>query len=110
VSARIVAKYEEKIAADPDVKGATEALTAAESGLQTAAAGLQAARADLARAQAEAANASLPAQTLQLVSSRIEDRTYAKELTTLSVARADLEKLRPSSVRSEPTPARPAAG
>ena len=30
---------------------------------------------------------------MQLVSSRIEDRAYAKELTTLSLARADLERL-----------------
>ena len=54
---------------------------------------LQTARDDFARAQADVANATLPSQTLQLVSSRIEDRSYAKEFTTLSVARADLQKL-----------------
>jgi len=47
----------------------------------------------LAKAQAEAANASLPAQMLQLVSNRIEEQTYNKELTTLSLARADLQAL-----------------
>src|SRR5262249_31729611 len=35
----------------------------------------------------------LPAQMLQLVSRRIEDQSYNKELTTLSLARADLEAL-----------------
>src|SRR5262249_31011645 len=59
----------------------------------TVATALQAARDDFARAQGEVANATLPSQTLQLVSSRIEDRSYTKELTTLSVARADLKKL-----------------
>ena len=92
-AATVVAEYERRIAEDEAVRDAQSKLAAAQANAQTAAAALQASRAELARAQADAANASLPAQTLKLVSSRIEDRTYAKELTTLSVARADLEAL-----------------
>jgi hypothetical protein len=92
-TAKVVAEYQRRIAEDESVKTAQRELAAAQGNAQTAAAALQASRAELARAQADAANASLPAQTLNLVSSRIDDRTYAKELTTLSVARADLEAL-----------------
>jgi hypothetical protein len=93
VTAQVVAEYEKRIAHDGNVKAAQAALAAAQARAQTAAATLEASRAELARAQADAANASLPAQTLKLVSGRIEDRTYAKELTSLSIARADLEQL-----------------
>ena len=86
-------RYENRIAKDPTVIAAQKSLKVAEAAAQTAAAALQASRDELARAQADAANASLPAQTLQLVSGRIEDRSYARELTTLSLARADLEVL-----------------
>jgi predicted KAP-like P-loop ATPase len=92
-AARVVAEYEKQIARDPDVLAAQASVKEAQARAQTAAATLQASRDALARAEAEAANASLPAQTLQLVSSRIQDRSYAKELTTLSLARADLEML-----------------
>jgi hypothetical protein len=93
VVATVVAQYEKQIDGDEQVGAARASLTEAQVSAQNAAAALQAARDALARAQVEAANASLPAQTLQLVSSRIEERSYAKELTTLSVARADLEAL-----------------
>lgn len=92
-AARVVAEYERRVSTDTRVVAARTALDSARANAQTAAAGLEAARQDLARAQADAANASLPAQTLQLATTRIEDRSYAKELTTLSLARADLETL-----------------
>ncbi len=91
--AEVAHEYETRIATDPAVQKAQKTLDAAQAGAATAAAGLAAARAALARARAEAANATLPAQMLQLASSRIDDRTYNKELTTLSLARTDLEKL-----------------
>ena len=91
--AQVMKKYEETIANDPAVQKARATLDAAQASAATAAAGLVAARAGLARARVEAANATLPAQILQLASSRIDDQTYNKELTTLSLARADLEKL-----------------
>lgn len=90
---QVVTAYERRIAADPRVREAQSALDAARAGAATAAASLQTARNELARAQAEAAAATLPAQTLQLVSGRIEDMSYKKELTTLSLARADLDAL-----------------
>lgn len=90
---RVVAEYDQRIATDPSVVGAQALLRKAQADAATAASALEAARTDFARAQAEVANASLSAQTLQLVTTRIEDRSYAKELTTLSLARADLEML-----------------
>jgi hypothetical protein len=89
----IISEYEQRVSSASEVVEARTALKDAETEAATAAAALQAARDDFARAQAEVANATLPSQTLQLVSSRIEDRSYAKELTTLSLARADLQKL-----------------
>ena len=99
--------YAQRVADDKTVVAAQADLDAAQASAGTAAAGLQAAREALARAQTEAANASLPAQMLQLVSSRIEDQSYNKELTTLSLARADLEALSLilRDQRSETTPA-----
>jgi len=91
--AAVVTQYEKRVASDEQVAAARASLSEAQVSAQNAAVALQAARDAFARAQVEAANASLPAQTLQLVSSRIEERSYAKELTTLSVARADLETL-----------------
>jgi tRNA A37 threonylcarbamoyladenosine biosynthesis protein TsaE len=85
--------YAERIANNQGVVDAQANLDAAQARAATAAAGLQAAREELARTQTEVANASLPAQMLQLVSRRIEDQSYNKELTTLSLARADLEAL-----------------
>lgn len=89
----VVADYETRVNTAPAVVEARARLKAAEAAASMATAALQAARDDLARAQADVANASLPSQTLQLVSGRIEDRTYARELTTLSLARADLQRL-----------------
>jgi tRNA A37 threonylcarbamoyladenosine biosynthesis protein TsaE len=91
--ARVAEEYENRIAADPSVRQAQKNLDAAQVNATTAELGVQSAREALAKAQAAAANATLPAQMLQLVSSRIEDKTYNKELTTLSLARADLQAL-----------------
>jgi hypothetical protein len=91
--ADVVAEYERQIEGNEGVKTAKAALKQAQANAQTTATALQRLRDELARAEADVANASIPAQTLQLVSSRIEDRAYAKELTTLSLARADLERL-----------------
>lgn len=91
--AEVDAKYEEQIATNPAVIAAQQSLQNAEVTMTTAEISVQAAREALASAQTDARNASLPAQMLQLVSSRIEDQTYNKELTTLSLARADLEAL-----------------
>jgi hypothetical protein len=91
--AEVVAEYERQIENDAGVKAAKASLKEAQVQAQTTATALQKLRDELARARADVANASIPAQTLQLVSSRIEDRAYAKELTTLSLARADLERL-----------------
>jgi len=85
--------YAKRLAEDGGVITAEKELDAAYGSAATAAAGLQVAREELARARAEAANATLPAQMLQLVSRRIDAQTYDQELTTLSLARADLEAL-----------------
>lgn len=91
--AQVVAEYERRVATDPAVTAAKRDLDVAYVGAETAAASLVSARSEFARSQAEAASATLPAQTLKLVSSRIDDLAYTKELTTLSLARADLEVL-----------------
>lgn len=93
VITQVADAYTQRLAADKDVVAAKGNLDVAEAKATSAAAALQVAREALARAQAEAANASLPAQLLQLVSGRLEDRSYKKELTTISLARADLEAL-----------------
>jgi len=85
--------YEKQIAEDEDVKKAQAGLAAAEASAATAASGLQAAQQELARARTDAASATLPAQMLQLLTSRIDSQSYSKELTTLSLARADLEAM-----------------
>jgi len=90
---QVASEYEKQIADDEGVRNAQQQLDAAQSTAITAEASVQAAREALAKAQAEAANASLPAQMLQLVSSRIDEQTYNRELTTLSLARADLQAL-----------------
>jgi len=90
---KVADEYDQKISSDQNVIAAQQAVDAALVSATTAEASVQAARAALAQAQADAANATLPAQMLQLVSGRIDDQTYNKELTTLSLARADLEAL-----------------
>jgi hypothetical protein len=91
--ADVAAEYDKHLASHPDIKKAQHDLDTAQASAATAAAGLESAREELARARTEAANATLPAQMLQLVSSRLDADTYNKELTTLSLARADLEAL-----------------
>ncbi|MDB4888901.1 MAG: hypothetical protein JWL61_756 [Gemmatimonadetes bacterium] len=93
VVGRVAAAYANEIDTNSNVATARAGLVAAEGSVATAVAGVEAARTELARAQTELANATLPAQMLQLVSGRIEDRSYSKELTTLSLARADLQVL-----------------
>jgi hypothetical protein len=89
----VLEEYESRIATNGAVVKAQAELDSAKTEAATAAASVQAAREALARAQSEAANASLPAQMLQLVSSRIDAETYKKELTTISLAREDLQVL-----------------
>ena len=91
--ATVLSEYERQVSASPEVLQARTALQNAETEAATAAAALQAARDNFARAQAVVTNASLPSQILQLVGGRIDDRSYARELTTLSLARADFQTL-----------------
>lgn len=91
--ADVAAAYAKQLAEDAGVKEAQTALDAAQASAATAVTELDAARQELARAHTEAANATLPAQMLQLASTRLDAGTYNKELTTLSLARADLEAL-----------------
>ena len=91
--ARVADEYATQLAKDPAVQTAQTAIESAQANAATAAAGVQAAREELARARTELANATLPAQMLQLVSSRIDAQSYSRELTSLSLARADLEVL-----------------
>lgn len=90
--AEVSRTYEDRIRDDPDVRAAKTRLEGATSAAAAAAENLAAAERGLRAAEADAA-ASLPAQMLTLVSARINDRSYAKELTTVSVARGDLQKL-----------------
>jgi tRNA A37 threonylcarbamoyladenosine biosynthesis protein TsaE len=85
--------FDQKVAKAAEVQAAQGELQRARAQAETAAAGLEAARGELARAQTDVANAALPLQMLRLVSGRNEDQSYRKELTTLSLARADLETL-----------------
>jgi len=109
---RVADEYRTRLARDSGVINAQKELDVARASAATAATGLQAAREELAHARTEAANATLPAQMLQLASSRIDAQTYNKELTTLSLARADLEALsrllRDSAANPRPSATRPA--
>src|SRR5690606_26668395 len=109
--AEVVDRYAKQVEGDEGVINARKELEAAQANAATAAAALEAAREELARAKAEAANATLPAQMLRLVSSRIDAEAYSRELTTLSLARADLETLSRllREQRTEPAPAGAAA-
>jgi hypothetical protein len=91
--AKVAEAYNEKVLSATKVKEAQEQLNAARATADTVAAGLEAARSELGRAQIEVTNAALPAQMLRLVTNRGEDMSYKKELTTFSLARADLETL-----------------
>lgn len=85
--------YGQRLRDDPAVKQAEQALADANAKAGQAAAALAAAEAQLRSAQSAASAASLPSQMLALVSARADDMTYAKELTTVSVARGDLQTL-----------------
>jgi hypothetical protein len=93
VIAQVAQEYEKAVESDPAVLASKEKLDEAQAKAVTASAALDAAREELASAKTEAANATLPAQMLQLVSGRLDNETYGKELTTLSLARADLQAL-----------------
>lgn len=93
VIATVVNTYENRLNGEDKVMAAQSEVDAAQAKAATAAQNLEAAQLDLARARAEAANAALPMQMLRLASRRIEDGAYNKELTTLSLARADLQAL-----------------
>ena len=90
---RVAEDYAKKVAEDVGLKSAQIQLATAQASASTATAALQAAREELAHARVDAANATLPAQMLQLVTSRLESQSYTKELTTTSLARADLEAM-----------------
>jgi hypothetical protein len=91
--AEVVKAYEKRIQSDPKVKAAQEQLEIATAAAALAAEALAVAERELQSAEAEAAAASLPTQLLTLVSNRVGDMSYSKELTTISVARGDLQKL-----------------
>jgi hypothetical protein len=101
--AKIAAEYEKTIREDPAVQAAERDLAAAAKSAEAASAALAGAERTLRAAEAEAAAASLPAQMLSLVAGRVSDQTYAKELTTISIARQDLNTL--SQVLRKETPA-----
>jgi hypothetical protein len=89
--AEVAAVYEKQI--QEKVKEEAKKLNDANAAAAGAAKELVAAESEMRNAEADAAAAELPAQMLGLVSGRVEDRTYAKELTTVSVARGDLQRL-----------------
>jgi len=90
---KVVQTYENKINNDPGVKSAQKQLQDATVAAAQHAETLAEAERALRKAEAEADEAVLPKQMLTLVSSRVEDMSYAKELTTISVARGDLQTL-----------------
>ena len=89
---KVVQTYENKINNDPDVKSAQERLRVAKVAAAQHAETLAEAERALRKAEAEADEAALPKQMLMLVSGRVEDMSYAKELTTISVARGDCRR------------------
>jgi hypothetical protein len=90
---KVANEYEKKLAGDPTVKAAQRELADAQASATAAGEELQRAQKALSDAKAEVADAAIPAQILQLVTSRVEDKSYGKELTTVSTARTDLEAL-----------------
>jgi chemotaxis protein histidine kinase CheA len=89
----VVSEYERRLQSDDGVKKAKFSLEAATKNAAAATASLAEAERALQAAQAAAESASLPSQMLALVASRVDNATYAKELTTISIARSDLEAL-----------------
>jgi hypothetical protein len=90
---RVTDEYEKELEKDRDAVEAQQAVDQANAAAAAASAVAKTANEALAQARAEAANASLPAQMLQVVSTRIDAQAYSKELTSISLARADLEAL-----------------
>jgi hypothetical protein len=88
--AAVLNKYEESSRNDVGVQRAKQALAAAEKDAAQASAALAVAERAQRWAQDAAKEASLPSQMLGLASSRADDATYAKDLTTISIARGDL--------------------
>ncbi|MCR5868218.1 KAP family NTPase [Aquincola sp. J276] len=111
--AEVALRYEQQVGQDSGVMRAEAALETARAGVARAAHALAAAERALQAAQSDAATASLPAQMLTLAASRVDDATYAKELTTISAARGDLQLLsrilRDQSAGAAPSPAAPSA-
>jgi hypothetical protein len=91
--AEVTRAYEDRIRNDPAVQAAQQEMKSASSEAATAAEALAAAERELRKAEAAAAAVSLPSQMLTLVSGRVDDGSYAKELTTISIARGDLQTL-----------------
>jgi hypothetical protein len=91
--AKVTAKYEETIAQSEPLQTAMKELERAKADDATASRQIEDARAAVCQAEAEAARAALPAQVLTLVSDRLRSPDYKSELTTVSLARADLEAL-----------------
>jgi hypothetical protein len=85
--------YDKGIAEDPGVNQAHAKLATAKASAAAAVSSLHVAQEDWARAIADVESAKLPAQLLQLVTSRIDAQSYNRELTTTSLARADLEAI-----------------
>lgn len=107
--AEVARRYEEQVGQDAGVVQAEAALETARAEAARASDALAAAERALQAAQSDAAAASLPAQMLTLTTSRVDDATYAKELTTISTARGDLQLLssilRDQSAGAAPSPA-----
>ncbi|CAN7773424.1 KAP family NTPase [Variovorax sp. LjRoot175] len=106
--AEVTQAYEKQIQSDPKVANAQKQVHSAASEAASAAEELATSERELRSAEADAAAASLPSQMLTLVSGRADDMTYAKELTTVSIARGDLQKL--SQILREQVEAATAAG
>lgn len=94
--------YEQRVEEAPGVVVAREELAAARERAATASRRLDAAREALGQAQLEVSNARVPAQMLELVSRRIDADSYGDELTTLALARADLDALSRLLLKQEP--------
>jgi hypothetical protein len=91
--AEISTAYEKQIREDAQILQAEKRLGEAKSAAEAATESLKIAQNELRHAEAEVASVALPAQVWTLVSGRTEDKTYARELTTISIAREDLQKL-----------------
>jgi len=91
--AEVTANYEERLRTDPGVIAAELKLEGATAAVRGATEALASAQRSLQSAEADAAAATLPAQMAELAGRRVDERTYARELTTISTARGDLRML-----------------